>query len=293
MTEKTTNAIFDIIKNIFLIFLLIITLYPFINIIALSFNDAGDSIRGGIKLWPRVPTLHNYAKLLSQPNIITGFVNSFLRVIIGVSMAVLSNSMVAYVLTRKEFFFRKQLNFLYVFTMYVAGSLIPTYMLYKGMHLINNFNVYWIPWGVVPFYMIVTRTYMQGIPESLVEAAKAEGASDFVVYMKIIMPLSMPVLATIALFTAVDQWNTWFDTFLFAPKRSLTTIQFEMQRILGATQTSGKSAAAAAGASKTASISPQSLKAAMTVVASLPIMLVYPFAQRYFVSGLTLGGVKG
>lgn len=293
MTEKTTNLIFDIIKNIFLIFLLVVTLYPFLNIIALSFNDASDSIRGGIKLWPRVPTLHNYVKLLKQPGVSTGFINSVLRVVIGVLAAILSNSMVAYVLTRKEFMFRKQLNLLYVITMYVSGSLIPTYMLYKYMGLINNFNVYWVPWGVIPFYMIVTRTYMQGIPESLIEAAKVEGASDFAVYLKIMLPLSMPVLATIALFTAVDQWNTWFDTFLFASsKRNLTTIQYEMQRILGATQTSGKSAGSAS-ASKSASISPQALKAAMTVVASLPIMLVYPFAQRYFVSGLTLGGVKG
>lgn len=292
MTEKATNMVFDTVRNIVLIFLLVITLYPFLNIIAISFNDAQDTIRGGIKLWPRIFTLHNYSKLLSQPRMAIAFGNSILRLIVGVTSAIICNSMVAYVLTRKNFIFRKQLNFLYIFTMYVSGSLIPTYFLFRYLGLINNFNVYWIPWGVVPYYMIVMRTYMQGLPESLIEAAKVEGADDFKIYWKIIMPLSMPVLATIALFTAVDQWNSWFDTFLFAPKKSLTTVQYEMQRILGATQSSGGQKPAGGG-QRTASINPKAIRAAMTVIASVPIMMVYPFAQRYFVSGLTIGGVKG
>ncbi len=290
MTEKTTNMIFDIVKNIVLLCLLVITLYPFLNIIAVSFNDAQDSIRGGIKLWPRIPTLYNYTKLLTQPRMGIAFFNSVLRLVIGVTSAVICNSMVAFVLTRKNYIFRKQLNMMYIFTMYVSGSLIPTYFLFRAIGLINSFNVYWIPWGVVPYYMIVMRTYMQGLPESLIEAAKVEGANDFMIYRKIIMPLSMPVLATIALFTAVDQWNSWFDTFLFATKLNLTTIQFEMQRILGAAQSSGGKKV---GGGQTASINPKALKAAMTVIACLPIMCLYPFAQRYFVSGLTIGGVKG
>lgn len=291
MTEKTTNMIFDTIKNIVLIALVIITLYPFISVIAVSFNDAQDTVKGGIKLWPRVPTLANYVKLFTQPKMDRAIVNSVLRLVIGVSSAVLCNSMVAYLLTRKNFILRKQLNLLYIFTMYVAGSLIPTYFLYRKLHLTGSFNVYWIPWGVVPYYMIVMRTYMQGLPESLIEAAKVEGAGDWAIFWKIVMPLSMPVIATIALFTAVDQWNSWFDTFLFNPAhRDLTTIQYEMQRLLGAAMTSGSQRNQ--GTKSGGSVSPKALRAAMTVVASLPIMMLYPFAQRYFVTGLTLGGVK-
>ncbi len=290
MTEKTTNMIFDTVKNIILIALVIITLYPFISVIAVSFNEADDTIRGGIKFWPRVPTIHNYYKLFTQPKMDVAIFNSFLRLIIGVTSAVFCNSIVAYLLTRKNFILRKQLNMLYIFTMYVAGSLIPTYFLYRGLNLTNSFNVYWIPWGVVPYYMIVMRTYMQGLPESLIEAAKVEGAGDWTIFWKIVMPLSMPVIATIALFTAVDQWNTWFDTFLFNPsKRDLTTIQYEMKRLLGAAMSSGSKDT---GAKSSGSISPKALRAAMTVVASLPIMMLYPFAQKYFVTGLTLGGVK-
>lgn len=290
MTEKTTNRIFDTIKVIILISLVVVTLYPFLNIVAVSLNEANDSLKGGITLWPRFFTLHNFKKLFNQPRMNIAVINSILRLVVGVTSAVFCNSIVAYLLSRKNFIFRKQLNLLYIFTMYVAGSIIPTYFLFRSIGLVGSFNVYWIPWGVVPYYMIVMRTYMQGLPESLIEAAKVEGAGDFKIYWKIVMPLSMPVVATIALFTAVDQWNVWFDTFIYNPhKPNLTTIQYEMQRLLGSAQVTST---APVGNQRGTSISPLSLRAAMTVVASLPIMLLYPFAQRYFVTGLTLGGVK-
>lgn len=292
MTENTSNKIFDTIKNIILIFILIITLYPFLNIIAISLNEASDTIAGGITIFPRKFTLYNYEKLLKMPIMSTAFLNSVLRTVIGVVAAILANSMVAYVLSNKRFLFRKQLNFLYVLTMYISGGLIPTYFLMRNLGLINSFHAYWIPWGVVPYYMIVIRTYMQGLPGSLMEAAEVEGANDFQVYYKIVMPLAKPVLATIALFTAVDQWNVWFDTFLYnSSKTELTTFQYEMQRMLQSAGTSGKKMPG--DDSRSGSISPKALRAAMTVIVSLPIMCVYPFAQRYFVTGLTIGGVKG
>lgn len=287
MTEKASSLVFDTIKNFILILLLIATLYPFLNILAVSFNDHRDTISGGIKLWPRIFTLENYRKLLSQPLIARASINSLLRVVIGVISGVLCNSMAAYILSKKNFVLRKQLNFLFIFTMYVSGSLMPTFFLYKKLGLINNFNVYWLPYGATAYYMILIKAYIGGISESIIDAAKVEGAGDSTIYWRIILPLSTPVLASIALFIAVDHWNSWFDTFIFNPGRKLTTLQYELQRII-------TTISSPPPPGTNYNLEPiKGIKSAMTIIITIPIVLTYPFFQKYFVTGLTLGGVKG
>ena len=199
--------------------------------------------------------------------------------------------MLAYVLSRKEFMYKKQLSFIYVLTMYVSGGMIPTYILIKELHLLNNFWVYIIPGLISAFNMIVIRTFINGIPYSLIESAKIDGAGDFRIFIQIILPLCKPVLATVALFIAVGQWNSWFDSMLYCSSdNSLTTLQYELMKLLSSTTTQGASAEVMKNAGSI--VTPTSIRAAITIVTAVPIICLYPFLQRYFVSGLTIGGVK-
>lgn len=288
MNTKLENILFDSVKYIVLISLLIITLYPFVNIVAYAFNSPGDSVAGGLTIFPRFPTLENFVNILSKPNMERAFINSCLRVVIGVVVGVGGNALMAFVLIQKDFILNKPLNFLYVVTMYISASLIPTYFVFKALGLVNSFHAYWVPIGVIPYYMIIIRSYMYSIPESILEAAMVEGAGYLTIFRRIVIPLSLPVLATIGLFIAVDQWNAWFDVFLFnSGKQKLTTLQNEMYILHAMTLKQKLPGETVTG------LPTRSFLAAMSVIVTVPVMLLYPFAQKYFVSGLVIGGVKG
>lgn len=298
MKRSADDYVFDTIKVILLVFLVIVTLYPFLNILAISLNDAQDSIRGGISLWPRMFSTQNYKEIFSNPNIWHAGMISVLRTVVSVVTQVFCTAMVAYTISRKEYKLRKLITVIYILTMYIDGGLIPTYFLFRRLGLVNSFHVYWIPGLVAAFNLLVLRTYINGISESYIESAKLEGASDFTIFIKVIMPLCRPVLATIALFVAVWQWNYWFDTFLFNSSNiNLSTLQYELMKAIQSANAavSGSSAAAFAEAASTSSnrVTPTSLRAAMTIIVSVPIIAIYPGLQKHFVSGLTIGGVKG
>jgi putative aldouronate transport system permease protein len=198
--------------------------------------------------------------------------------------------MVAFTLTRKKFVFRWPITMLYLITMYVDGGLIPTYFLYKNLGLLNTFTVYWITGITTAWNIIVIRTYIKGLPDSLIESAQIEGANDFYIFLRIIIPLCMPVLATLCLFTAVWHWNAWFDTFLYNSNNpDLSTLQYELMRKVQSVRVSEYSII---DPSSNPGVTPRSMRAAMTMIVSAPIICVYPFLQRYFVHGLTIGGVK-
>ena len=199
------DIVYDTLIGIFMVLFLIVTLYPILNTLAISFNDGIDSVRGGIYLWPRVFTLQNYKSVFNNQNLSQAAFISVSRTVIGTVLQVFLTAMLAYVLSRKEYMFKKQLSFIYVLTMYVGGGMIPTYVLIKKLHLLNNFLVYILPGLVSAFNMIVIRTYMNGLPDSLSESAKIDGAGDFRIFIQIILPLCKPVLATVALFVAVGQ----------------------------------------------------------------------------------------
>ena len=177
--------------------------------------------------------------------------------------------------------------------MYVNGGMIPNYILIKELGLLNNFLVYILPGLVSAFNMIVIRTYINGLPESLIESAKIDGAGELRIFMQIILPLCKPVLATVALFIAVGQWNSWFDAMLYAsgnPK--LTTLQYELMKLLSSSTQQGGAGTAEMVKNAGNLVTPKSLRAAITIVTAFPIVCLYPFLQKYFVSGLTIGGVK-
>lgn len=294
--QTPADVVFNIFLTIFMLALVVVTMYPILNTVAISFNDGTDTLRGGIYLWPRVPTWYNYQSIFKTANLSQAFIVSIARTVIGSVLNVFCTAMVAYTLTKKDFVFRKAITLLYVLTMYVGAGLIPGYLLNKNLHLINSFWVYIIPGLVSAFDLIIVRTYMKSIPGSLVESAQIDGAGEFTIFIKIMLPLAAPVLATIALFCAVGQWNSWFDTFIYnGNNKNLTTLQYELMKALSTamSQGGGSNAQYIANADTAANqVTPMSIRAAITVVAAVPILCVYPFLQKYFVQGMTLGSVK-
>lgn len=288
---KMNDILFDTAKWVFLVLFVIVTLYPIINTLAVSFNEGADALRGGITLLPRKFTLENYISVLKNDNLLQGSYISVARTVIATVLQLFLTSMLAYVLSKKDFVFRKFVTVLYVLTMYLNAGMIPNYILMKTLNLTNSFWVYIMPGLVSAFNMVVIRTYMNGLPDSLAESAKVDGAGDFKIFMQIILPLCKPVLATIALFIAVWQWNSWFDTMLYNGFSSnLTTLQYELMKLLSAVTNQGASAEAMKNSGSM--ITPATMRAAATILTSLPIACLYPFMQKYFVAGLTIGGVK-
>lgn len=282
---------FIIINTIILTIFCVFTLYPILNTLAVSFNEAVDTLTGGVRLLPRKWTLENYKTVLNMGSLMRGAYISVLRTIIGTLSQTVVTAMLAYILSRKEFYFNKQVSVLYVITMYINAGIIPTLLLYQDLGLTNSFWVYIIPGAVSAYNMIVIRTFMNGLSNSFVESAQVDGAGHMRIFWQIIFPLCKPVLATVALFIAVYQWNSWFDVMIYNAQRAdLTTLQYELMKLLSSvTQQSGDPNAMKHAASM---VTPESVRAAATMLTALPIVMVYPFLQRYFVSGLTIGGVK-
>ena len=303
---------FPTFNVILLLFLMFLTLYPVLNTVAYSFNDGTDAARGGIGIWPRQFSTDSYKQIGVVPESFSleGLRKLFSNTIYkaaGVSAAktiittVLNlfwTGMLAFALSRKEFVLRRFITLVMVFTMYVNAGLIPNFLLItKTLGLSDSFWVYIIPTMFSCFNMIIIRTYIMGLPNELVESARIDGAGDLRIYWQIIFPLCAPVLATVALFVAVGAWNSWFDTMLYIPNnRELDTLQYYL---MGKINTAGQQSNLANGSLDAAnelarqSVSPRTVQCATTVVTALPILIIYPFLQRYFVTGMALGSVKG
>ncbi len=288
------SKVFTILNSLFMIAFVIITLYPVLNTVAISFNDGIDAVRGGIYLLPRKFVIKNYETVLAMENLITGAKITVARTVIGTVSSVVINALLAYVVSRKRFLFKSQLSLFWVITMYVNGGMIPVFLLYKNLGLTNSFWVYVVPGAISAWNMLVMRTYMLGLPDSLEESAQLDGAGYMTIFVKIISPLCKPVYATVVLFVAVGQWNAWFDAMLYnRMKTEYTTLQYELMKLLSSVmQQSGSAASASERGSAAAAITPITVRSAATVVTMLPIICLYPFLQRYFVTGLTIGGVK-
>jgi len=285
------DIIFEVCLILFMVIFLVVTLYPIVNTLAISFNDGFDTITHRIHFIPHMFTTDNYKAVFAKEGYRMGAVNTVLRTVLGTLISLVVNAILAYVISRKRFLFKKSFSLFWVITMYVNGGLIPTYITFQKLHLTNNFLVYIIPGAVSAFNMLVIRNYMNGIPDSLEESAQIDGAGYFKIFYSIISPLCKPVYATIALFVAVYQWNAWFDAMLYNKMHDeLTVLQYELMKQL---QTAMKSAGSVEGLKNGGTtITPTSIRAAATICTMVPILFVYPFLQRYFVTGLTIGGVK-
>lgn len=289
--KSKADITFIIVNTIILTLFCALTLYPILNTLAVSLNDGMDAVRGGIYLLPRKFTLQNFYTVVTKDNMVTAIQISILRTVIATFLSMFVTALLAYVLSRKEFLFGKEVSLFYVLTMYVSGGLVPTLLLFKGLGLTNNFLVYIIPGMISAFNMIVIRTFMNGLPDSFVESAQVDGAGHMKIFLRIVLPLCKPVMATVALFIAVGQWNSWFDAMLYNQNRpDLTTLQYELMKLLSSVSQQQGSASVMKNA--TSQVTPVSIRSATAIFTAAPIVMLYPFLQRYFISGMMIGGVK-
>lgn len=280
----------DLLKVLFLAFAAIICVYPFWNIFIVSINDANDAMRGGLYLLPRKLSLSSYADILGRSTFQHSILVTVARTLIGTPLAVLVTSALAYVLSCRDLIGRKPLNVLFIFTMYFGGGMVPYYMVLKNLGLLDNFLVFILPNLLSVYNMILVRNYIESMPEALFDAARIDGANDLTIFFRLVLPLSKPIIMTIALFVAIGQWNSWFDAYLYTNSQNLKTMQSILVEILNQYQTSDAGAAAANRMSQ--SITPDSIRMAATMITTIPIIMVYPFIQKYFVKGIMLGSVK-
>ncbi|MGO4110569.1 carbohydrate ABC transporter permease [Paenibacillus sp. YAF4_2] len=287
------DAIFSTLNYILLLVLGVGTLFPFLNLAAISLNDAGDTLKGTIYIWPRVFTLENYSTIFANHGLAAAAIRSVVRTVVGTALGVLCTAMLAYALSRREFFLRKTYNVILIITMYVNGGLIPFYLLVKNIGLMNNALVYILPMLIGVFNVIIMRSYFEQLPEGIVESARIDGATDFQILFRIVLQISLPVLSTITLYIAVQHWNSWFDNYLYASRNeNLNLLQYELQKILISSVNQVMSANTHIDATDARRTNPETIRAAMTIIVTLPILLVYPFLQKYFVKGMTFAAMK-
>jgi putative aldouronate transport system permease protein len=294
LLNRYGDHIFKFFVYLILILVLLVTFLPFWNILVLSLNAAEDTVRGGVYLWPRDLTFDSYNQILKDSEIMNGLWVTIKRTVIGAPLSVLVITMLAYPLSRQNLLGRKGWNLYFVFTMYFGGGLIPYYMVLKALNMIDTFSVFILPGLINVFYMIIVRTFMEGLPGEIEESAKVDGANDITIFFKIVLPLTTPVLATVGLFQAISHWNSWFDSYAFTYSSDLKTLQAVLVKILSQFQTGGmvSQSQMLANSAKRNAVSSDTIRMAATMVATLPIILVYPFLQKYFVKGMTLGAVK-
>ncbi|MGG1516483.1 carbohydrate ABC transporter permease [Paenibacillus oryzisoli] len=289
--KSIAEHIFDGGNAILLLFLGAATLYPIIHVIAASLSNADQLMsHQGPLLFPLGLQWEAYRLVLNNPNIGTGFRNTLFIVVFGTILNVFMTAMGAYVLSRKQVYWNKILMLLIVFTMYFSGGLIPTYLLvYKTLHLKNSLFALIIPGMISTWNLIIMRTSFKQIPDSLLESAKIDGANDFGLLFRIVIPLSMPILSVMILFYGVGHWNAWFNAMLYLRERQLFPLQLILREIL--IQNNTDSMMTGVGSLDKQSVS-ESIKYATIVVATFPILVIYPFLQRYFVKGVMIGALK-
>ena len=284
------ERIFDAVNLTFLTLFAFICLYPFIYILALSFNDGVDAMKGGVYFLPRQFTLDNYQTIFKDKRLLNSLGVTVFRTVAGTVLGVICNTLYAYAISKPDLPYRKVLNWLLVIPMYFGSSLIPYYIICQHLHLINNIWVYVIPWAVTPFHIMLLRIAVKELPPSLEESAELDGASYPVIFIQIILPLIVPAIATVALLSGLFHWNDWFDGTVMTNKSTLWPLQTLLLNII---QGADMSSFMKTGHTlRKVSITTESVKMAMLVFTVLPIFMIYPFAQKYFIRGMMVGSVK-
>ncbi len=277
-----------------ILILCMLVLFPCLNVLALSFNDGKDAARGGVYLWPRVFTLENFKQVFSDSQIMPAYRITIARTFLGTFMSLIVTTFAAFALKEDRLPGKHVLTFLITFTMLFSGGTIPTYIQYNNLHLLNSFWVYVIPGLVSVTYLLMVRTFFESIPESLTESAKLDGCGYFRIYSDIIIPLSKPVLAVVGLYTAVNQWNDWFSGAFYMSTSKKWPVQTVLQQMLSRAMASSQETTTVSQAiAHQTAITTDSLKMAAVVITTVPILCVYPFAQKYFAKGAMIGAVKG
>ena len=288
--------IFSVFNHIFMFCICVIVLYPYLNVLAVALNDNANTITSGLTLWPQSFTWANFETMLSDPQIWRATQITLMRIVFGVPLGLIIVFFGSYALSKSYLPGRRVMVFILLVPMYITAGLIPTFILYSEIGLLNNFWVYVLPVGFNFFFFVLLRTYMYSIPPSLEESAKIDGANDIIIMFRIYLPLCTPILATLILFSTIHHWNDWVTTLYFVRDINLSTLAFELQRVLREqdrivrliqeaimqgmlppTQTVGTSAG---------------LRNAQIIITTLPIIAIYPFLQKYFIHGMMVGSIK-
>lgn len=290
--DNIAGRIFDVVNVLLMLLLAFVMIYPLWNQFIISLNQGTDTIRGGLYFWPREFTLDNYKYMLTKSSIGRGALISVLRVVVGTFTTLFFSGLLAYITTVRWFSGRRFTRLVFLITMYFGGGMIPTYLLYSKLGLLNTFTVYWLPGLFSAYYMLLISSYIQNLPEALAESARIDGCNEIMIYIRIIMPLCIPVFAAVAVFSAVGHWNSWFDVILYNSSGKWDTLQVYLRRILLDVEQVNKLHNDQLQMAEMRKLTTQSVRAAITMVVTIPIIIVYPFLQKYFVTGITIGAVK-
>jgi putative aldouronate transport system permease protein len=265
-------------------------IYPFWYCLIYSFSNSRQAMVSNVTFLPVGFTLENYSYVFVNGMVMKAFMVSVYRTAAGIVWALFCTGLAAYANSKKNLPFNRTLSIFFIIPMYISGGLLPTYVLYHNLHLFNNFLVYILPHGFWAFNMLLMRSYFDTIPASLEEAAKIDGASELRILMRIVAPLSMPIIAVIAMFVGVWHWNEWFEPLLYITKQNLKPLQSVLQRII--MEMLGSAMEAQSGRVSEHAVSGVSIQMATLIVSTVPIVLIYPFLQKYFIKGVMIGAVK-
>ncbi|SEO94318.1 carbohydrate ABC transporter permease [Paenibacillus sp. OV219] len=291
--KNDSSIWFDIVNYTIQVLFTLLCIYPFYYIFIYSISDPQQALKG-VFLLPTGFTIVNYTHIFRLDNMLHSFFISFLRTVIGTVVTIACSSWLAYAVTKNELYFRKTIYRFVIITMYFNAGLIPWYITMKQLGLKNNFLLYILPVAVVAYYVVLLKTFIEQLPQALEESAMIDGAGFLKIFTHVIFPLSMPIIATIAVFASVGQWNTWYDNYFLVSDDRLQTLQLilynyltDAQRIVSSSNMQDLNRGLAT------KISPDSIRITVTMVVTIPVLLVYPFLQRFFVKGLMLGAIKG
>ena len=285
-----------VINGFLLVLIAAVMLFPYLNVMATAFNDGADAALGGITIYPRVFTLENFKVILKDSKVIRATMISVCSVVVGTLFGLFVQFTAAYAFSKKSFPGKKLITVYLMIPMYISGGLIPSFILYSTLKMLNTFWMYVLP-GMFNFYnMIMMRTYMKTIPDSLQEAAKIDGASEFTILWRIILPLSAPILATVSLWLAVGYWNDWTTPLYYIRSTRLQNLQYLLMRVLKESEMMTRMLADAIVSGNLnnlkVTVTPEAVKAAQVVITTIPIILIYPFLQKYFIKGVMIGAIK-
>ena len=295
--ESLSRKAFKVFNVVFMIFLVFVTVFPYLNILAKAFNEGADTAKGGIVLLPRIFTMENFGKVVLDAAFPRAAVVSVLRVLVGTAVSLVVQFMAAYVFIHKDLIGRGPLLMFLMIPMYFSGGLIPKYIFYSNTGLLNNYLLYVLPTCFSLYNMVIIRSYMNTLPDSLMEAAKLDGATELGILWKIVVPLSKPIMATIALWQAVSLWSDWTTTMYYFTKKDMFTLQYLLVQVLKETQKIQAMISQALMEGQEAitvssKVTSESIQSAQIIITTIPIVLTYPFLQKYFIKGVMLGAVK-
>jgi len=293
MTSTRGEKIFYIINYIFLTLVTLSALFPFVNTIAVSFSSERAVISGEVTIFPVEATLETYQAVVTRSPIIQALVNTVIVTVVGVVINMVLTTLAAYSLSKKRLRGRQVILIMITFTMLFRAGLIPDYLVVRSLGLINTYWALWLPAAIITFNMIVLKTFFQSLPESLEESAMIDGASDLTVLLRIVIPLSLPAIATISLFYAVHHWNSYMNVLIYITRSAMWTLQLRLRQLLFDASMLSSISSMMEDSMDAQQVAQESIKAASIVVATVPILLVYPFLQHYFVKGVMIGSIKG